>query len=188
MRPVAVFDTNILFSGVGWQGKPYECLELAAGTFIDTADTSIVAAFPQNYLMNVQPGNEVELVLDPYPGQLFKAKVHVVIPATGEGQYTTGGNIPRAAQCGKAVAGYCSVGFQCDFLDRSRISHQKGCRGCLPPVSRASQSPARPGRANRQVVRNTNGMRSSPELKSLPQGWFPNRLHYRRSSVGLRNL
>jgi uncharacterized protein len=29
MRPIAVFDTNILFSGVGWKGKPYECLELA---------------------------------------------------------------------------------------------------------------------------------------------------------------
>jgi putative PIN family toxin of toxin-antitoxin system len=29
MRPIAVFDTNILFSGIGWKGKPYECLELA---------------------------------------------------------------------------------------------------------------------------------------------------------------
>ncbi len=29
MRPIAVFDTNILFSAVGWQGKPYQCLELA---------------------------------------------------------------------------------------------------------------------------------------------------------------
>src|ERR1019366_2972237 len=33
MRLVAVFDTNILFSAVGWQGKPFECLEMArAGT------------------------------------------------------------------------------------------------------------------------------------------------------------
>lgn len=29
MRAVAVFDTNVLFSGVGWKGKPYQCLELA---------------------------------------------------------------------------------------------------------------------------------------------------------------
>ena len=29
MRSLAAFDTNILFSGVGWKGKPYECLELA---------------------------------------------------------------------------------------------------------------------------------------------------------------
>ena len=29
MRPVIVFDTNILFSAVGWKGKPFECVELA---------------------------------------------------------------------------------------------------------------------------------------------------------------
>jgi len=29
MPHVAVFDTNVLFSGVGWKGKPHECLELA---------------------------------------------------------------------------------------------------------------------------------------------------------------
>jgi putative PIN family toxin of toxin-antitoxin system len=33
VRPVAVFDTNILFSAIGWKGKPFECVELArAGT------------------------------------------------------------------------------------------------------------------------------------------------------------
>jgi putative PIN family toxin of toxin-antitoxin system len=29
MPIVAVFDTNVLLSGLGWKGKPYECLELA---------------------------------------------------------------------------------------------------------------------------------------------------------------
>jgi uncharacterized protein len=29
MRFVAVFDTNILFSAVGWKGTPFECLEMA---------------------------------------------------------------------------------------------------------------------------------------------------------------
>jgi putative PIN family toxin of toxin-antitoxin system len=33
VRPVTVFDTNILFSAVGWHGKPFECVEMArAGT------------------------------------------------------------------------------------------------------------------------------------------------------------
>jgi uncharacterized protein len=27
--PVVVFDTNVLFSAVGWKGAPYRCLELA---------------------------------------------------------------------------------------------------------------------------------------------------------------
>ena len=28
-RPLVVFDTNILFSGIGWQGSPYICLQMA---------------------------------------------------------------------------------------------------------------------------------------------------------------
>ncbi len=29
MRPVVVYDTNILLSGIGWGGNPARCLELA---------------------------------------------------------------------------------------------------------------------------------------------------------------
>jgi multidrug resistance efflux pump len=71
-----------------------------AGTFISTSETAIIASFPQNYLANVRAGNEVELVLAPYPGRLFKGTVEIVIPATGEGQYAPGGTIPRAATIG----------------------------------------------------------------------------------------
>ena len=35
MPPVAVFDTNVLLSGVGWKGKPYECLNLARAAEIE---------------------------------------------------------------------------------------------------------------------------------------------------------
>ena len=28
MQPIAVYDTNILLSGIGWRGSPYRCLEL----------------------------------------------------------------------------------------------------------------------------------------------------------------
>jgi len=69
----------------------------AAGTFVDTADINVFAAFPQNYLTNVEPGNDVELVLDPYPGWIFAAKVDTVIPASGGGQFTPSGTIPNAA-------------------------------------------------------------------------------------------
>ncbi len=38
MLYVAVFDTNILLSGMGWRGNPYRCLELArAGTVVGDA-------------------------------------------------------------------------------------------------------------------------------------------------------
>jgi multidrug resistance efflux pump len=72
----------------------------AAGTFVSTADTYIVASFPQNSLLNVQPGDDVELILDPYPGRLFTGKVEEVIPATGEGQFAPSGQIPEASKVG----------------------------------------------------------------------------------------
>ena len=37
MRKIAVFDTNILFSAVGWKGKPFLCLELARAGIVDGA-------------------------------------------------------------------------------------------------------------------------------------------------------
>jgi multidrug resistance efflux pump len=72
----------------------------ACGTFIVTAETFIAAAFPQNYLLHVQPGNAVDVVLDPYPGRVFKAQVDAVIAATGEGQFAPSGTIPDASKVG----------------------------------------------------------------------------------------
>ena len=71
-----------------------------AGTFVITSDTAVAAVFPQNWLSNVQPGDDVEMVLNPYPGRLFLGKVDYVISATGGGQFTTSGTIPNAARIG----------------------------------------------------------------------------------------
>ncbi len=89
----------------------------AAGTFIETSETTIAAAFPQNYLVNVKPGDEVELVLDPYPGRLFTGEVENVIQATGEGQFKTGGSIPDAARIGSM--GVFAVKIRLTGEDRS---------------------------------------------------------------------
>jgi|CXWL01.1.fsa_nt_gi putative PIN family toxin of toxin-antitoxin system len=35
MRQVAVFDTNVLLSGIGWKGKPFQCLELARAGIVE---------------------------------------------------------------------------------------------------------------------------------------------------------
>ena len=35
MQPIAVYDTNILFSGISWRGSPYRCLELARQGIVD---------------------------------------------------------------------------------------------------------------------------------------------------------
>jgi multidrug resistance efflux pump len=89
---------------VNWQvqeGTMLVALPLApAGTFVSTAETFIAASFPQNSLLNVRPGDDVELILDPYPGRLFRGKVEEVIPATGEGQFAPSGKIPEASKVG----------------------------------------------------------------------------------------
>lgn len=112
---------------VNWQVQPGTMLVpapiAAAGTFVSTEDIAVVAVFPQNYLVNVEPGDDVKLVLDPYPGRLFTAKVDSIIPASGGGQFTTSGDIPNAAKVGssgvyavkilfsdEAVAGKLSLG------------------------------------------------------------------------------
>jgi multidrug resistance efflux pump len=89
---------------VNWQvqvGTMLVSLRMApAGTFVVTSDTAVAAVFPQNWLSNVRPGDEVEFVLNPYPGVMFFGKVDYVISATGGGQFTTTGNIPNAVQIG----------------------------------------------------------------------------------------
>jgi multidrug resistance efflux pump len=71
-----------------------------AGTFINTSETFVAASFPQNHLMNVEPGDDVELIINTFPGRLFKAKVDTVIPASGDGQYDPSGQIPLASKVG----------------------------------------------------------------------------------------
>ncbi len=89
---------------VNWQVQPGTMLVpapiAAAGTFVNTSDIYVGASFPQNYLTNVEPGDEVELVLDPYPGTIFNAKVETIIPASGGGQLTPSGDIPSAVTVG----------------------------------------------------------------------------------------
>jgi multidrug resistance efflux pump len=68
------------------------------GTFVDTSRIVILGVYPQNLLMNVNPGDEVELAFMTHPGQVFPAKVTGIVPATGEGQLVISGNLPSAAQ------------------------------------------------------------------------------------------
>jgi multidrug resistance efflux pump len=89
---------------VNWQvqvGTMLVSLPLApAGTFVNTEDIAVAAVYPQNWLAHVEPGDDVEMVLNPYPGRLFLGKVDYVIPATGGGQFTTSGTIVNAARVG----------------------------------------------------------------------------------------
>lgn len=89
-----------------------------AGTFVDTSTINVGAVFPQNWLMNVKPGDAVEIVLDPYPGRLFTGRVDAVIPASGGGQFTTSGDIPTAAKVGSTGAFVVKIVFDDPAVSR----------------------------------------------------------------------
>jgi multidrug resistance efflux pump len=91
----------------------------AAGTFIDTSSIFVGAVFPQNWTLNVKPGDDVEMVLDPYPGRLFTGKVDAVIPASGGGQLTPSGDIPTAARVGSTGAFAVKILFDDPTVSRN---------------------------------------------------------------------
>lgn len=67
------------------------------GTFVDTSETVLVANFPQNVCKNMKAGDPIELAIKTRPGQVFTGTVNAIIPATGEGQFVTSGQLGSAA-------------------------------------------------------------------------------------------
>jgi multidrug resistance efflux pump len=63
-------------------------------TYVDS-EYQIFALFGQNELHQVEPGNEVELTLDTYPGRIIKGHVDSVIWAQAQGQLDASGDLPR---------------------------------------------------------------------------------------------
>jgi len=63
-------------------------------TYVDR-EYQIFALFDQNELHQVEPGNEVEITLDTYPGRVIKAHVDSVIWAQAQGQLDASGDLPR---------------------------------------------------------------------------------------------
>jgi multidrug resistance efflux pump len=55
----------------------------------------VIALYQQNELWRVEPGNEAEIVLGTYPGDIIKATVDSVVWAQGQGQLAMSGNLPN---------------------------------------------------------------------------------------------
>ncbi len=72
----------------------------AAGTFVNDVGYRRRGGVSAELAFECRPGDDVEMVLNPYPGRLFLGKVDYVISATGGGQFTTTGTIPNAARIG----------------------------------------------------------------------------------------
>ncbi len=61
-------------------------------TFI-SAEPVIIASFPQPVMRHINPGDEAEIALDRHPGVILRARVHSIVPATGEGQLQPSGTL-----------------------------------------------------------------------------------------------
>lgn len=66
----------------------------AVAVFVADRDPYFLASFYQEHLKFVEPGQEAEVALDIFPGQVFKARVDTVWWGTGQGQIKPSGTLP----------------------------------------------------------------------------------------------
>ncbi len=72
-------------------------------SFVAAPEGIVGATFAQEYASNIQPGDEVELCLDVYPGKTLHGVVESVIKATGEGQLDVTGMLQTTAHHGSSA-------------------------------------------------------------------------------------
>jgi len=85
-------------------------------------DSYLLATYFQEHLKYVQVGQPVEVALDLYPGQIFKAKVDAIWWASGEGQYLPSETIPTfSAENPKLPQGQFAVKIGLDVHDKARF-------------------------------------------------------------------
>jgi len=96
-------------------------------TFVSNPDGIVVATFPQEYLGSIEPGNEVEVALDMYPGRMIRGKVDAVIWATGQGQLTPSGTLPTANE--SSPAGRFAVKVRIDDEEQKQYRLPAGAAG-----------------------------------------------------------
>jgi len=65
-----------------------------AMTFVED-EFQVIALYGQNELWRVKPGNEAEIALSTYPGDIIKATVNSIVWAQGQGQIAMSGNLPQ---------------------------------------------------------------------------------------------
>jgi multidrug resistance efflux pump len=65
-----------------------------AMTFVED-EFQVIALYAQNELWRVEPGNEAEIALSTYPGDIIKATVDSIVWAQGQGQLAMSGNLPN---------------------------------------------------------------------------------------------
>ena len=82
-------------------------------TFIDSSERFLVAPLGQNVVRHVEEGNDVEVALVLYPGQILNGTVDSIIWASSEGQGDPSGALPQA----DTVAGGTALAVRVSFPD-----------------------------------------------------------------------
>jgi len=67
----------------------------AIASFVVDADRYLLANFFQENLKYVKPGQNAEVAIDLYPGQIFQGKVEAIWQGSGEGQMLPSGTLPN---------------------------------------------------------------------------------------------
>lgn len=96
-------------------------------TFVSKPDGIVGVTLPQEYLGTIEPGNEVEVALDMYPGKMIRGKVDSVIWATGQGQLAPSGTLPTIEQA--SPAGRFAVKVVIDEEEQKRYRLPAGAAG-----------------------------------------------------------
>lgn len=81
-------------------------LKVPVMTFVDTEDYYLVAKVLQKATQWIDPGDEVEVALEMYPGKVFSAEVEDVIWASGKAQLMASGQLPTQQQIGSPPEAY----------------------------------------------------------------------------------
>ena len=69
-------------------------LAVLDAVYLDTWEARAVVSIRRNHVRGVKPGQDVEIVLEKYPGRILKGRVLFVINSTAQGQLAPSGMLP----------------------------------------------------------------------------------------------
>lgn len=66
--------------------------------FVPSEDLALTGVFPQAGMSRIREGTPVSIAFAADPGRIYESTVMLLLPATGEGQVSASGALPRAAE------------------------------------------------------------------------------------------
>jgi multidrug resistance efflux pump len=99
-------------------------------TFVNTSKQDFLAAFRQNVLQEIDPGDHAELAFDALPGRIVRGEVERILPVIAEGQLAPGGELLSAHR--RFPAGRAAVAIKItDDLSRFDLPAGASAQVCI---------------------------------------------------------